>query len=161
MIVESGHSFTHIVPYWHGRKISSAVLRLNVGGQLLTNYLKELVSYRQMNLMDEYMVCARMKERSCFCVPDFKVAMAKKEALAVNYILPNYTLNTPGRLQAKGEVLDQEKDQFIKLKTERFQVPELLFNPSDALIDQVGYLAKIYFEIFASVVSTKQSINQF
>ena len=139
VIVESGHSSTHIVPYWRGRKIASAVMRLNVGGQLLSNYLKELVSYRQMNLIDEYMVCARMKEKACFCVPDFKVAMAKKEACAVNYILPNYTLNKPGRLQLSGETLDQERDQFIRLKSERFQVPELLFNPSDAQIDQVIY----------------------
>ena len=95
--------------------------------------------------MDEYMVCQRMKELACFCVPDFKVAMAKKEALAVNYVLPNYTLNTPGRLQTQGETLDHEKDQFIRLKSERFQVPELLFNPSDALIDQVFiYFLKLF-----------------
>ena len=49
VIVESGHSFTHIVPYWRGKKLSDAVLRLNVGGQLLSNYLKELVSYRQVS----------------------------------------------------------------------------------------------------------------
>ena len=27
---------------------------LNVGGKLLTNYLKELISYRQWNMMEEY-----------------------------------------------------------------------------------------------------------
>lgn len=31
-------------------------LRLNVGGKLLTNYLKEIVSYRQWNMMDEFEV---------------------------------------------------------------------------------------------------------
>jgi hypothetical protein len=30
--------------------------RLNIGGKLLTNYLKELVSYRQWNMMDEYIL---------------------------------------------------------------------------------------------------------
>ena len=33
-------------------------LRLNVGGKLLTNYLKEVISYRQWNMMDEFEVCA-------------------------------------------------------------------------------------------------------
>jgi len=32
------------------------VRRLNIGGKLLTNYLKELVSYRQWNMMDEYLL---------------------------------------------------------------------------------------------------------
>ncbi len=30
------------------------VRRLNVGGKLLTNYLKECVSYRQWNMMDAF-----------------------------------------------------------------------------------------------------------
>lgn len=30
--------------------------RLNVGGKLLTNYLKEVVSYRQWNMMDEFKI---------------------------------------------------------------------------------------------------------
>lgn len=29
---------------------------MNVGGKLLTNYLKEVVSYRQWNMMDEFEV---------------------------------------------------------------------------------------------------------
>jgi hypothetical protein len=28
--------------------------RVNVGGKLLTNYLKEIISYRQLNMMDEF-----------------------------------------------------------------------------------------------------------
>ena len=30
--------------------------RVNIGGKLLTNYLKEIISYRQWNVMDEYML---------------------------------------------------------------------------------------------------------
>ena len=47
-------------------------MRIDVGGKLLTNYLKELVSYRQLNLMDEYLVCHKMKELGCYCTLDFK-----------------------------------------------------------------------------------------
>jgi hypothetical protein len=32
------------------------IKRLNIGGKLLTNYLKELVSYRQWNMMDEFLL---------------------------------------------------------------------------------------------------------
>jgi hypothetical protein len=30
--------------------------RVNIGGKLLTNYLKEVVSYRQWNMMDEFKI---------------------------------------------------------------------------------------------------------
>jgi actin-related protein 6 len=35
--------------------------RLNIGGKLLTNYLKELVSYRQWNMMDEYLLMNQVR----------------------------------------------------------------------------------------------------
>ena len=38
--------------------------RLNIGGKLLTNYLKELVSYRQWNMMDEYLLMNQVATRT-------------------------------------------------------------------------------------------------
>ena len=70
-------SFTHVIPYWRGQKIKQAIMRIDVGGKLLTNYLKELVSYRQLNLMDEYLVCHKMKELACYCTLDFKELFEK------------------------------------------------------------------------------------
>ena len=46
LIVDSGYSFTHIVPFFKGRRIAKAIRRINVGGKLLTNQLKETVSFR-------------------------------------------------------------------------------------------------------------------
>jgi hypothetical protein len=42
----TGYSFTHFVPVADKVPVYSAVKRLNVGGKLLTNFLKETVSYR-------------------------------------------------------------------------------------------------------------------
>ena len=66
-----------MIPYWRGQKIKQAIMRIDVGGKLLTNYLKELVSYRQLNLMDEYLVCHKMKELGCYCTLDFKEIFEK------------------------------------------------------------------------------------
>jgi len=137
VIVESGHSFTHVIPYWKGQKIKQAIMRIDVGGKLLTNYLKELVSYRQLNLMDEYLVCHKMKELGCYCTLDFKNEMKKKYEIKRKYILPNFSFGTPGRLASIDETL-KDGDQFMVLGNERFQVPELLFNPNDAMIRQMG-----------------------
>ena len=46
LVVDSGFSFTHAVPLFHGKPLSYAIRRVNVGGKLLTNLLKETVSYR-------------------------------------------------------------------------------------------------------------------
>ena len=46
VVLDAGFSFTHAVPVFDGRVLPSGVRRINLGGKLLTNYLKELVSYR-------------------------------------------------------------------------------------------------------------------
>lgn len=40
--------------------------RLDVGGKLLTNQLKEIVSYRQWNMMDETYIMNHAKESCCY-----------------------------------------------------------------------------------------------
>lgn len=46
LVVDSGYSFTHIVPYIKGKKYKEGIIRIDVGGKLLTNHLKEIISYR-------------------------------------------------------------------------------------------------------------------
>ena len=40
--------------------------RIDVGGKLLTNYLKELVSYRHWYMMDQTAVMEHAKEETCY-----------------------------------------------------------------------------------------------
>ena len=53
LIADSGFSFTHAVPVFSHQPINYGIRRLNVGGKLLTNLLKETVSFRHYNMMDE------------------------------------------------------------------------------------------------------------
>jgi hypothetical protein len=46
LLVDSGYSFTHIVPYIKGKKLKQGIRRIDVGGKMLTNHLKEIISYR-------------------------------------------------------------------------------------------------------------------
>ncbi len=46
--------------------------RIDVGGKLLTNHLKEIVSFRQWNMMDETHIINEVKEACCFVSEDFK-----------------------------------------------------------------------------------------
>ncbi len=66
MVVDSGYSFTHVVPVEDRRVLWTAVQRVNVGGKLLTNYLKDVLSYRQINVMEETHVVNECKEKTTF-----------------------------------------------------------------------------------------------
>jgi Actin len=44
--VDAGFSFTHALPLFEGQLLLDGVRRINLGGKALTNYFKELVSYR-------------------------------------------------------------------------------------------------------------------
>lgn len=45
-MVDAGFSFTHAVPVFDWRVVWEGVRRVDLGGKALTNYMKELVSYR-------------------------------------------------------------------------------------------------------------------
>ena len=45
--------------------------RMDVGGKLLTNQLKEVVSYRQWNMMDETYIMNHAKEACCYVSTQF------------------------------------------------------------------------------------------
>ena len=47
------------------------VCRINCGGKHLTNLLKEVISYRQLMVMDETYVINELKEELCFVSLDF------------------------------------------------------------------------------------------
>jgi len=66
LVLDLGFSATHCVPVFDARVQWSGCRRINLGGKALTNHLKELVSYRTMNMMDEFYLMDRVKERLCY-----------------------------------------------------------------------------------------------
>lgn len=156
LVVDTGYSFTHIVPFVRGKRVKEAIKRIDVGGKLLTNHLKEIMSYRQIHVLDETYVMNACKEDSCFVTLDYDEDMktAYKESqvpprkasqynfkLARDYVLPDFTSIRRGYMKPAtetGRVEEGSNEQTIRLNNERFCVPELLFRPSDVGIDQVG-----------------------
>jgi len=61
VVLDAGFSFAHATPIFDARVMRKGVRRVNLGGKALTNYLKELVSYRQWNMMDEYVLMDDVK----------------------------------------------------------------------------------------------------
>ncbi|KAG8902331.1 Actin- protein 6 [Tulasnella sp. 403] len=71
IVVDSGFSFTHVVPILSGSVVWSAVRRIDVGGKLLTNHLKEIISYRHYNMMDQTFIVNEIKEKCCYVSENF------------------------------------------------------------------------------------------
>ena len=69
LVVDAGYSFTHVVPFINGKRVKEAVKRVDIGGKLLTNHLKEIISYRQIHVLDEVSMESKIRSSSvwiCF-----------------------------------------------------------------------------------------------
>lgn len=146
MVVDCGYSFTHIVPYLNGVKVTESVRRIDVGGKVMTNHLKEILSYRQLHVLDETYLINQVKEDLCYVASDlneeFKIAKKRlpENSIMRDYILPDYSTIRRGYVRKLEETGRRQKDseQILRLNNERFTVPELLFHPSDVGIPQMG-----------------------
>lgn len=148
LVIDSGFSCTLAVPVVDGYEIMSSVRRLAVGGKALTNHLKELVSFRSWNMMDETVVMNTVKERLCYVADDYvkELSTVKEGHKTQAYVLPDLSRVGTDKL---GHVLkeDEEQDgteQVLLMGNERIAVPELLFNPSDVGLKQAGVAELAY-----------------
>ncbi|KAI0632288.1 actin-like protein Arp6 [Trametes polyzona] len=148
LVVDSGFSFTHVVPILNGAVVWEAVKRIDVGGKLLTNHLKEIVSFRQWNMMEETHIVNEVKEACCFVSDNFKRDLEvcrvqpTRNPIIQEYIFPDYSANRPGRIRRPGEALN-EGHQTLTMNNERFTVPEILFHPTDIGLEQAGISATV------------------
>ena len=166
LVVDSGFSHTTVTPLLRGKPIQQAVRRLDIGGKFLTNYLKELISIRHYNMLDEIHLMNEVKEAICFVSGDFKrdleriwkgasvkqkIAREGERNIVVDYVLPDYNAHKPGYVRAHDPSVGAKMrkigalsgageavEDYMTLGNERFTVPELLFNPNDVGLRQPG-----------------------
>ncbi|CAL0320096.1 unnamed protein product [Lupinus luteus] len=95
LVVDCGFSFTHASPVFQNFTLNYAAKRIDLGGKALTNYLKELVSFRAVNVMEETFIMDDVKEKLCFVsldVPrDLNIARnrGKENLFRSTYVLPD------------------------------------------------------------------------
>lgn len=65
LVVDLGFSFTHTSPVFHNFALNYAIRRIDLSGKALTNYLKDLVSFRSVNIMEETFIINDVKEKLC------------------------------------------------------------------------------------------------
>ena len=115
LVLDSGDGVTHAVPVFEGYCVPKAIVRLDLAGRNLTNHLKDTLSERgyQFRTTAEREIVRDIKEQLCYVAEDYETELikSKKDAsLEKSYILP-----------------DGNK---VVIGSERFRVPEGLFQPS-------------------------------
>ncbi|KAL1928194.1 hypothetical protein VTP01DRAFT_3110 [Rhizomucor pusillus] len=152
VVVDSGYSFTHIVPFFKGKPVTKAIKRINVGGKLLTNHLKETVSFRYYDMMEETYIINQVKEDCCYVsknvYEDLNICRKpyQENTIVQEYVLPDYTTTMRGHVRPKqGRKIatsrlatDRSSEQILSMNNERFMIPEILMHPSDIGIQQAG-----------------------
>ncbi|NHJ24850.1 MAG: actin, cytoplasmic 2 [Candidatus Lokiarchaeota archaeon] len=115
LVIEIGDSITRIVPIYEGYKLSHAIKILDIGGRTLTRYMEKILGeqgYSADSSIRRELVRA-LKEKACFVSLDYKEDLKRVEQYEKPYSLPDGST--------------------ISLSRERFEVPELLFDPSREL----------------------------
>jgi actin-related protein 6 len=107
LVVDAGFSFTHCVPVFNGRVVREGVKRINLGGRALTNYFKELVSFRSINLMEETFLVERIKDQVAFVSlepdADLERSRGKASPFRLEYVLPDGVKEVWGHVRQPGE----------------------------------------------------------
>jgi len=138
VVVESGHSATYVAPFFCDEMINYAIKKIDVGGRLLTNCLKQAISFRHIDLSHEYRLVNDIKEKMCYASVDFQHDMRlRKKQFQKYYVLPD------PEIKSKGYTTDNIdpttfREEAVCLDKERFKIPEILFNPSDMGLNECG-----------------------
>jgi len=123
VVVDSGDGVTHIVPVWEGICPPNLIKRLNVAGRHITRYMIKLMQLRgyAFNRSADFETVRQIKESLCYVGYDMEVE--QKLALETTVLIKKYTL-PDGRV--------------IKIGRERYEAPEVLFQPSLIECENVG-----------------------
>ncbi|SCO65384.1 actin-related protein, putative [Plasmodium vivax] len=80
LYVDVGFSHTYVLPYIEYRLIEYAILRTKVSASILNTYLKNVLSYKHVNLEHNELLVENVKERACYVSLDYERDLERERA---------------------------------------------------------------------------------
>lgn len=170
LVIDSGFNCTWVIPIIKGIPFYKAVKKLDIGGRFLNGLLKETLSFRHYNVMDETILVNNIKEKCLFVDPvSYFKAFNRKERDTIDYVLPDFQTSFQGYVRKPNQSLP-ENSQILTLKDERFSIPEVFFHPEltqllkpgliETILESIHMLPEVLKPIMASnIVCTGGNFN--
>ena len=143
VVVDSGDGVTHICPVYDGYSLPHLTRRLDVAGRNITEYLIKLLLLRgyAFNHSADFETVRMMKENMCYVA--YNPLQETKLATETTVLVESYTL-PDGRV--------------VKIGGERFEAPEVLFQPHLIDVDGVGVTELLFNTIQAADIDLRSEL---